>query len=152
MSYEIRVAETDHGDGFGPDPTVTLIVSGSHDVSRLVHLLSKSGNREQGRVLDEVVEKLRANPGGLDTLRMLRAHGGNDYTGEVFQQWAVQHPEVLLSVHTSRNAALYTLSKLPGGVLVTRMSNEDDDAWAPETVPAVVDVELPEPAEAVHGD
>lgn len=49
------------------------------------------------------------------------------------QQWAVRHPEVLLSVHRSRDAALYTLSKLPGGVLVTRMSNEDDDAWAPET-------------------
>jgi hypothetical protein len=59
------------------------------------------------------------------------------------QQWAVRHPEVLLSVHTSRNAALYTLSKLPGGVLVTRMSDQGDDAWTPETV----EVQLPESAE-----
>jgi len=59
------------------------------------------------------------------------------------RQWAVRHPEVLLSVHGSRNSALYTLSKLPGGVLVTRMSDQGDDAWVPEAV----EVQLPEAAE-----
>jgi hypothetical protein len=52
------------------------------------------------------------------------------------QQWAVRHPEVTLCVHRSRHAALFTLAAVPGGVLVTRMSNEDDDAWRPDTAPA----------------
>jgi hypothetical protein len=89
---------------------------------------------------------------GLDEL----VNRANDFEPEEMpatRQWAVRHPEVLLSVHRSRDSALYTLSKLPGGVLVTRMSDEGDDAWTTEAAtPAVVDVELPEPAEAVqHG-
>ncbi len=49
------------------------------------------------------------------------------------QQWAVRHPSVTLCAHRSRHSALFTLSQIPGGVLVTRMSDQDDDAWVPDT-------------------
>ena len=47
------------------------------------------------------------------------------------RQWAVQHPQVITTAHDSEWSALYTLSKLPGGVLVTR--DHPDEPWRPET-------------------
>ncbi|MDF3046721.1 MAG: hypothetical protein K0R30_2949 [Ornithinibacter sp.] len=47
------------------------------------------------------------------------------------RQWAVQHPSVITTAHNSEHSALYTLSKLPGGVLVTR--DHPDQPWRPET-------------------
>jgi hypothetical protein len=47
------------------------------------------------------------------------------------QQWAVRHPDVSLSVHGSPHSVLYTASKLPGGVIVTRMSDQAE--WRVET-------------------
>ncbi len=144
MSYEIRVAETDHGDGFGPEPGITITAKGTDDVARLVHLLAR-GLTEQIIVAADIVKKLRRNKGGRAALKLLAKIGGPDFTTHLpgqfdpakaaeskpVRQWAVRHPEVQLAVHRSRSSALYTRSKLPGGVLVTRMSNEGDDAWVP---------------------
>lgn len=47
------------------------------------------------------------------------------------QQWAVRHPDVSLSIHRSPHSVLYTASKLPGGVIVTRASDQDE--WRDET-------------------
>lgn len=47
------------------------------------------------------------------------------------RQWAVQHPKVITTAHNSEWSALYTLSKLPGGVLVTR--DHPGQPWRPET-------------------
>lgn len=45
------------------------------------------------------------------------------------QEWAVEHPEVLVSAHRSLASVHFTLSKLPGGVLVTRIRESDKDEW-----------------------
>lgn len=47
------------------------------------------------------------------------------------RQWAVEHPDVRLSVHRSEWSVLYTLSKLPGGRIVVR--DAPDQPWRPET-------------------
>ena len=47
------------------------------------------------------------------------------------QEWAVDHPEVRLSVHRSGWSVLFTLSKLPGGRIVTRRG--PGEPWTPET-------------------
>lgn len=47
------------------------------------------------------------------------------------RQWAVRHPDVSLSVHRSPHSVLYTASKLPGGVIVTRLAGQEE--WVPET-------------------
>lgn len=47
------------------------------------------------------------------------------------RQWAVRHPDVELSVHRSPHSVLYTASKLPGGVIVTRLAGQEE--WVPET-------------------
>ncbi len=46
-------------------------------------------------------------------------------------QWAVRHPDVDLTVHRSPHSVLYTASKVPGGVIVTRMAGQEE--WVPET-------------------
>ena len=46
------------------------------------------------------------------------------------RQWAVRHPDVELAVHRSPHSVLYTASKLPGGVIVTRLAGEEE--WVPE--------------------
>ncbi|MFB9687678.1 hypothetical protein [Amycolatopsis plumensis] len=38
--YESRAYDKDTGDGFGPDPVVVLVVTGTHDVSRLLSLFN----------------------------------------------------------------------------------------------------------------
>jgi hypothetical protein len=70
-----EVRETEHGD-----PRVTLTFEGTHDVSRLVHLLAAKGNCEQGRIADELIEELRRNVGGMSALQLLADHGGPDFT------------------------------------------------------------------------
>jgi hypothetical protein len=52
-------------------------------------------------------------------------------TAEPRQQWAVQHPSVRTTAHNSPWSTLYTLSKLPGGTIVTRHS--PDQPWTPTT-------------------
>lgn len=79
MSHEIRVAETDHGDGFGPYPTVTLTTEGHDDIARLVNLLAQ-GLTEQIGVAADIVKKLRRNRSGRATLKLLTTIGGPDFT------------------------------------------------------------------------
>jgi hypothetical protein len=47
------------------------------------------------------------------------------------QQWAVEHPDIITTAHNSEHSTLYTLSKLPGGVIVTRPG--PDQPWTVET-------------------
>jgi hypothetical protein len=74
--YETRAYDNHHGD-----PVVVLVVTGTHDVSRLVNLLQK-GNCEQGRVGDRVLQQVRRHNGGKAALELLRDHGGPDFTEE----------------------------------------------------------------------
>ncbi|GHH57539.1 hypothetical protein [Lentzea cavernae] len=135
MSVETRAYDKPNDDGFPPDPVVVLVATGTTDVSRLVHALAR-GNSEQIRLAEQISRQLRRHNAGRAALSLLKAHGGADFAEEPKppqRQWAVRHPEVTLCVHRSRHSALFTLAQVPGGVLVTRMSDEGDDAWVPES-------------------
>jgi hypothetical protein len=47
------------------------------------------------------------------------------------REWAVRRTDVQLTAHRSPHSVLYTASKLPGGVIVTRMSDQAE--WVVET-------------------
>lgn len=82
MSYESR-AYDNPGDAFGPEPVVVLVVTGTHDVSRLVNLLA--GGQpviEQLQVGDRIRKQVKRHNGGRAALKLLRAHGGPDFTDE----------------------------------------------------------------------
>lgn len=81
MSYETRAYDKPAADGWPADPVVVLVVTGTHDVSRLVHLLSR-GLVEQNEVGQTVQRQLRRHNGGTAALRLLAQHGGPDFTGE----------------------------------------------------------------------
>lgn len=83
MSYESRAYDKVNDDGFGPDPVVVLVVTGTHDVSRLVGLLA-SGQPlvEQIALGRKVREQVRRHSGGRAALELLRLHGGPDFTQE----------------------------------------------------------------------
>jgi hypothetical protein len=82
MSYETRAYDVDTGDGFGPDPVVVMVVTGTHDVSRLIYLF-KRGLVEQGMVADKLVKQVNRHNGGRAALRLLAAHGGPDLLEKV---------------------------------------------------------------------
>ncbi|MEU4399740.1 hypothetical protein [Micromonospora orduensis] len=72
MSYETRAYDNEHGD-----PVVVVVVTGTHDVSRLVNLLNR-GNCEQVDLSNKVLRQVRRHNGGRAALQLLAAHGGPD--------------------------------------------------------------------------
>lgn len=79
MSYESRAYDNAHGD-----PVVVLVVTGTHDVSRIVQCLNR-GNCEQLDVGQQIIRQVRRRNAGRAALALLRAHGGPDFTDEVDQ-------------------------------------------------------------------
>lgn len=80
--YESRAYDKP-GDAFGPEPVVVLVVTGTHDVSRLVNLLA--GGQpviEQLQLGERIREQVKRHNGGAAALKLLRDHGGPDFTGE----------------------------------------------------------------------
>ncbi|MCK2219751.1 hypothetical protein MF672_039040 [Actinomadura sp. ATCC 31491] len=77
MTYESRAYDNEHGD-----PVVVLVVTGTHDVSRIVNLLA--GNRmalcEHMGVSEQILRQVRRHNGGRAALKLLAAHGGPDLT------------------------------------------------------------------------
>lgn len=76
MSVESRVY-----DDANDQPVVVLVVSGTHDVSRLVYLLRR-GNCEQVDVAAKVLRQIRRHSGGRAALALLARHGGPDFTND----------------------------------------------------------------------
>ena len=74
MSVEMRAYDNEHGD-----PVVVLVTTGTYDVSRLVGLLS-SGRCEDKDMAERVRQTVRRHNGGRAALRLLRDHGGPDFT------------------------------------------------------------------------
>ncbi len=64
MAVETRAYDNEHGD-----PVVVMVTTGTFDVSRLVNLLA-TGLRAQ----------IRRHSGGRAALKVLRDHGGPDFT------------------------------------------------------------------------
>lgn len=83
MSYESRAYDKANSDGFGPDPVVVLVVTGTHDVSRLVNLLA--GGQpviEQIALGEQIRKQIKRHNGGRAALELLKQHGGPDFTIE----------------------------------------------------------------------
>jgi hypothetical protein len=76
MSVEMRTYDNEHGD-----PVVVLVTTGTYDVSRLVGLLS-SGRCEDKDTAERVRQGVRRHNGGRAALRLLRDHGGPDFTSD----------------------------------------------------------------------
>ncbi len=77
--YESRAYDKDTGEGFGPDPVVVLVVTGTHDVSRFVNLLN--GGQpviEQLAMGRHVAAQVNRHNGGRAALKLLADHGGPD--------------------------------------------------------------------------
>lgn len=83
MSYESRAYDRNHRGGFPPDPVVVLVVTGTHDVSRFVNLLNGGQPTvEQLQVGQKIVRQVKRHNAGTAALKLLRDHGGPDFTDE----------------------------------------------------------------------
>ncbi|WP_432846024.1 hypothetical protein ACQPXB_36130 [Amycolatopsis sp. CA-161197] len=75
--YESRAYDKP-GD-FGQEPVVVLVVSGTHDVSRLVNLFNGGSTLcEQLDVGQKLAAQVARHNGGRDALKLLAQHGGPD--------------------------------------------------------------------------
>lgn len=75
--YETRAY--DKPSDFGPDPVVVLVVSGTHDVSRLVNLLNGGSPLiEQLAVGERLARQVARHNAGRAALDLLTQHGGPD--------------------------------------------------------------------------
>jgi hypothetical protein len=84
VSYTSRAYDKHTGDGFPPDPVVVLVVTGTHDVSRLVSLLN--GGQpvvEQVALGQRIVRQVKRHNAGRAALELLRDHGGPDFTDDL---------------------------------------------------------------------
>jgi hypothetical protein len=82
MAYESRAYDERHRDG-SDTPVVVLVVTGTHDVSRLIALFAGSPvTVEQLRVGARLRRQVRAHSRGREALRLLLQHGGPDFTAE----------------------------------------------------------------------
>lgn len=77
MSYETRAYDKKNDQGFGPDPVVVMVVTGTHDVSRLLNALSR-GTIEQIQLAEHITRQVARHNGGRAALKLLRDHGGAD--------------------------------------------------------------------------
>lgn len=83
MSYEVRAYDRPTTEGWPPEPVVVLVVSGDHDVSRLVNLFAGgSAVIEQLEVGQQMRTRLRRHNQGTAALRLLASHGGPDFSTE----------------------------------------------------------------------
>lgn len=110
MSLSTRTRDRRNTDGFGPDPIVVLTAVGTHDVSRLVYLLSR-GNCEHVELAQRLASNLRRKPGGYAALAVLKDHGGPDFTEGPFKSTpdAEQKPRLterqVLDIRDDRRSA-----------------------------------------------
>lgn len=78
MSYETRAYDNAYGE-----PVVVMVVTGTHDVSRLVHrMMGSVATVEQFEVGEKILRQVKRHNGGRAALDLLAAHGGRDFTKE----------------------------------------------------------------------
>lgn len=78
MSYETRAYDNEHGE-----PVAVLVVTGTHDVSRLINTLAGSpAVIEQLQTGRKLLAQIRRHNGGRAALELLARHGGPDFTPE----------------------------------------------------------------------
>jgi hypothetical protein len=82
VSYEFGVKNddgTEAGDGWHSDPKIVLVVTGSHDCSRLIQAL-RHGNSEQAYLGAHIAASMNRKPLGRRVTELLKSHGGEDLT------------------------------------------------------------------------
>jgi len=78
VSYETRAYDDDHGI-----PVAVIVVTGTHDVSRMINTLSGSpAVIEQLQAGRKLLAQIRNHNGGRAALQLLARHGGPDFTPE----------------------------------------------------------------------
>jgi hypothetical protein len=83
VSMESRAYDKHNGDGFPPDPVVVLVVTGDHDVSRLINLLHRGQPvTEQLQLGQRIVRQVKRHNAGRAALELLAKHGGPDFTDD----------------------------------------------------------------------
>jgi hypothetical protein len=81
MSYDVRAYDKPNTEGFPPDPIIVLVAEGTHDVSRLIHVLNGAPvTIEQMNVGAQVLKQVRRHNSGRAALELLQRHGGRDFT------------------------------------------------------------------------
>jgi hypothetical protein len=79
MSYQSAAYDKQNDDGFPPDPVVVIVATGTHDVSRLAHLLNGGAPViEQYQLGERVRRQVRRHSAGRAALHLLHEHGGPD--------------------------------------------------------------------------
>lgn len=77
--YESHAYEQVNDDGFPPDPVVVLVVTGTHDVSRLLNLLNGGSVLcEQLSVGEQLARQVARHNAGRAAMKLLARHGGPD--------------------------------------------------------------------------
>ncbi|HET6290473.1 MAG TPA: hypothetical protein VFG15_27465 [Amycolatopsis sp.] len=77
--YESRAYDKANDDGFGPDPVVVLVVTGTHDVSRLLNLFNGGSVLcEQLTVGKQLARQVARHNAGRAAMKLLAEHGGPD--------------------------------------------------------------------------
>lgn len=66
-------------DGFPSEPVAVVVATGTHDVSRLLHLFA-GGLIEHVQVGQQLQQQVRRRNGGRAALALLKQHGGPDLT------------------------------------------------------------------------
>lgn len=91
--YESRTYDDEYGE-----PVIVLVVTGQHDVSRLIHTFTGAPIVvEQLTVGDKLVRQLKRHNRGRAALALLAQHGGADFTepGDETEgcEWATRTPD-----------------------------------------------------------
>ena len=113
MSYQTRSYDNEHGD-----PVVVLVATGTHDVSRLVNLLTgATPNTEQLGLGHQIKRQVRRHNAGRAALALLRRHGGPDFTEDPSDPGAVELAErrAAADLHSLARAAERVQGERPTG-------------------------------------
>jgi DNA-binding CsgD family transcriptional regulator len=106
VSYDSRVYH--EPTDFGPDPVVVLVVRGTHEVSRFVHLFNGAPPTiEQLQVARKLDGQLCRDQGGRAALDLLAAHGGPDFRVSIpgVDEWVLRVLQGVAEGHTVRRIA-----------------------------------------------
>lgn len=95
MSYTSRCYEKVDDITGDSDPVVVLVVEGYKDVSRLVNVLHR-GNCEQLDVRVRILRQLKRRNSGREALRLLKRHGGMDFTEDDAEDPVLAQRDALL--------------------------------------------------------
>lgn len=89
MSFESRTYDNQHGD-----PIVVMVVTGTHDVSRVTNLFNGASPLTEHLIWGQALRRqLNRHNAGRAALSLLKKHGGPDFTVDPAEDEAVRTAE-----------------------------------------------------------